>query len=94
MHNTLIFDVAYISSLIFTFSKHFVCLGFFDHFLFFFQGKFWGFLHNRVATLVTIGEQKISLKSDFLKIIFTHSDYSRPNSFRLRLRRPCSGSSV
>ena len=33
----------------------------------FFQGKFWGFLHNRVATLVTIGEQKISPTSDFLK---------------------------
>jgi len=27
-------------------------------------------------------------------MIFTDSDYSRPNSFRLRLRRPGSGSSV
>jgi len=32
----------------------------------FFQGKFWGFLHNRVAILVTIREQ-VSPKSDFLK---------------------------
>ena len=41
--------------------------GVFYHFLFF-QGKFWSFLHNRVAKLVTIGEQKISRsKSDFLK---------------------------
>jgi len=45
-----------------------------------------------VATLVTIGEQKISSESDFSKIIFTDSDYSRPNSFRLR--RPGSRSSV
>jgi len=30
----------------------------------------------------------------FLKIIFIDSDYSKPNSFRLRLRRPGSGSSV
>jgi len=66
--------LTYISSLILTFFQHLVCLVFF-------QGQFWGFLHNRVATLVTIGEQKISLKSDFLKIIFTDSDYSRPNSF-------------
>jgi len=84
MHDTLIFyvqvPVAYISSLILTFLKHFVCL-FFLSFSLFFQGKFGGFLHNRVATLVTIGEQKISLKSDFLKRIFTDSDYSRPNSF-------------
>jgi len=41
--------------------------GVFYHFLFFFQGKFWGFLHNRVATLVKIGEQTISPKSGFLK---------------------------
>jgi len=41
--------------------------GVFYHFLGFFQGKFWGFLHNRVATLVTIGEQKIRTKSDFFK---------------------------
>jgi len=27
-------------------------------------------------------------------MIFTDSDYSRPNSFRLRLRRPGSGSSI
>jgi len=60
----------------------------------FFQGKFWGFLRNRVTTLVTIGEQKISSESNFLKRIFTESDYSRPNSFRLQLRRPGSGSSV
>ena len=32
----------------------------------FFQGKLWGFLHNRAATLVTIGEQA-SPKSDFIK---------------------------
>jgi len=51
--------------------------GVFYHFLFF-QGKFWGFLHKRVATLVIIGEQNISPKSDFLKRIFTDSDYSRP----------------
>jgi len=68
--------------------------GVFHHFLFFFQGKFWGFIHNRVATLVTISEQTISLRSDFLKITFTESDYIRPNSFRLRLRRPGSGSTV
>jgi len=68
--------------------------GVFYHFLFFFQGKFWDFLHNRVATLVTIGKQKISPKSDFFKRIFTDSNYSRPNFFRLRLRRPGSGSSV
>jgi len=46
LQNTFIFyvevPVAYISSFILTF-------------LTFFQGKFWGFLHNRVATLVTIG---------------------------------------
>jgi len=36
-------------------------------FSFFFQDKFWGFLHTRVETLVTIGEQKISSESDFLK---------------------------
>jgi len=47
-----------------------------------------------VATLVTIGEQKIIPESDFFKRICTESDYSRPNSFRLRLRRPDSGSSV
>ena len=95
MHNPLIFyvqvPVAYISSLILTFLNIlYVC--FFIIFCFFFQGKFWGFLHNSVATLVTIGEQKIRLKSDFLKRIFTDSDCSRPNFFRLR--RPGSGSSV
>jgi len=68
MHNTVIFyvqvPVAYISRLIVAFFKQFyVC--FFYHFLFFFQGKFWGFLHNRVVTLVTVSEQKISPKSDF-----------------------------
>jgi len=36
---------------------------------FFFQGKFFGFLHNRVATLVKIGKQKFSSESDFLKDI-------------------------
>jgi len=59
MHNTLIFyvqvPVAYISSFILNFSKTFCMSGVFYNFLFFFQGKFWGFLHNRVATLVTIG---------------------------------------
>ena len=45
-----------------------------------------------VAQTVTIGEQKISPKSDFFKIIFTDSDCSRPNS--LRLPRPGSGSSI
>jgi len=34
-----------------------------------FQVKFWGFLYNRAATLVTIGEQMISSESDFLKRI-------------------------
>jgi len=71
MHNPLIFYVrvpeAYISSLIL----------FFFYILYvwvYFQSKFWGFLHNRAATLVTIGEQKISLKSDLKKIIFNDSD--------------------
>jgi len=32
-----------------------------------------------VAQTITIGEQKIAPKSDFLKIIFTVSEYSRPN---------------
>jgi len=41
-----------------------------------------------------MGEQKISPNSDFLKLTFTDSDYIRPNYFRLRLRRPGSGSSV
>jgi len=95
MHNTLIFYVqvpaAHISSTILTFFKHFVCL-FFLSFSVLFQGKFWGFLHNRVETLVTIGEQNTSLDSNCFKIIFTDSDYSRPNSFRLR--RLGSGSSV
>jgi len=59
--------VAYISSLILTFFETFFMSVFFCHFLGFVQGKFWGFLHNRVTTLVTIGEQKISSKSDFLK---------------------------
>ena len=43
----------------------------------FFQGKFWGFLHNRVATLVTIGVatlvtigEQVSPKSDFIKRFF------------------------
>ena len=44
------------------------------------------------AQTVTVGKQRISPNSDFFKIIFTHSDYSRPNSFRLC--RPGSGSSV
>jgi len=44
-----------------------------------------------VAQTVAIGELKISPKSDFLKRIFTDSDYSRPNSFQLP--RPGSGSS-
>jgi len=30
--------------------------GFFYYFLGFFQGKFWGFLHNRVATLMQTGK--------------------------------------
>jgi len=70
MHNTFIFyvqvPVAYISSFILTFFKYLYFWRFLS-FSEFFQGKFWGFLHNRVATLVTIGEQKISPKSDFLK---------------------------
>jgi len=34
-------------------------------FWFFFKVKSGDFLHNKVATLVTIGEQKISSASDF-----------------------------
>ena len=37
-------------------------------------------------------QAEISPKSDLKKIIFTHSDYSRPNCFRLC--RPVSGSNV
>ena len=48
--------------------------------------------HFLVAQIVTIGKQRISPKSDLKKIIFTRSDYSRPNSFRLC--RPGSDSSV
>jgi len=48
--------------------------------------------HFFVAQTVTIGEQKISPKSDIFKIIFTDSCYSVPNSFRLA--RPGSGSSI
>jgi len=70
MHNTLIFyaqvPVAYISSFILTFFKHLYVWRFLS-FSGLFQGTFWSFLHNRVATLITIGEQKISPKSDFLK---------------------------
>ena len=45
--------VACFSSLVLTFFKHFVCLGFFIIFCFFFKVNSGGFLHNRVATLVT-----------------------------------------
>ena len=38
----------------FDFFKHFVCLGFFIIFWVFFQGKFWVFFYNRVATLVAV----------------------------------------
>jgi len=43
--------VAHISSLVLTFFKHFVCLGFFIYFLFFFKVNSGVFHHNRVATL-------------------------------------------
>ena len=43
--------VVYISSLVLTFLKHFVCLGFFINFCFFFKENSGFFLHNRVATL-------------------------------------------
>jgi len=66
--------------------------GVFIIFCFFNKVNSGGFLHNRVATLVTIGEQKISPESGFFKRILTDFDYSRPNSFRLC--RPGSGSSV
>jgi len=71
MHNTLIFLCDSACSVYFKFHfdflKTFLCLAFFYHFLGFFQGNFWGFLHNRMATLVTIGEQKISPKSGLKK---------------------------
>jgi len=74
MHNTLIFyvqvPVACISSLIVTFLKTF-CMS--------------GFLHNRVATMVTIVEQ-ISPKSDFFKRLFTDPDY------QVRNHRGCEAS--
>ena len=45
-----------------------------------------------VVQTFTIGEQKINPKWEFFKRIFTDSDYSRPNSFRLP--RSASGSSI
>jgi len=66
MYHTLIFcvqvPVAYLSSLISTFLKTFFMSGFLS-FSFFFQGKFWGFLHKRVAALVAVGEKKIVASS-------------------------------
>jgi len=97
LHNTLIFFVEVPVAntfFVFLFFISFCMSCVFNHFLGFFQGKFWGCLYNRVATLVTIGEQQIKQKIDFEITIFTDSDYSRPNSFRLRLRRPGNGSSV
>jgi len=44
--------------------------GFVIIFCFFFKVNSGGCLHNRVATLVTIGEQKISPESDFFKYFF------------------------
>jgi len=59
IHNTLIFyvqvPVTYISSFILKFFLNILYVWLFVSFSVFFQGKYWGFLHNRVATLVTIG---------------------------------------
>jgi len=50
-------------------------------FVFFFLGKFWGFLHNRVATLVTIGEQKISSSQIFFKEFSPTTQDQTPSDF-------------
>ena len=69
MHNTLICFCASAGSVHFKFDfdffKNIMYVLFFIIFCFF-QGKFWGFLHNRAATLATTGEQ-VSPKSEFLK---------------------------
>jgi len=69
MHNTLICFCASAGSVHFKFDfcffENIMYFCFFIIFCFF-QGKFWGFLHNRAATLATTGEQ-VSPKSDFIK---------------------------